>query len=134
MSSPIKLDLLQLQSFMLTLDCSGRVPLSVPRPMAASATFCVYGSSRRIRSLSRQLVSIYIFEKSAPLIIVAQTSFCGFSPWYAQPSCSRFQTILRIRCSNAFPGPGGPLCPWWLCTGEDALESRDRVVFGRSLW
>lgn len=117
---------------MATSFSCNRLPLSVPNPTAASADFWVYGSSRKRRILWFPKVSVS-FNTHATISPSGQTFACDSCSWYGQPDCIHFRTISRTPRNNTSLGPGGPLHPWWLCTGQDVWESRDPRGPGRNL-
>lgn len=105
---------------MLAVVCSVRRPLSVPKPTAASATFCVYGSSRIRRTLSHHSGQYLTLDKEVAKAqwSTSMRAFCsrtfsyGFSLWYEQPSYVRFQTISHIRRNSSAQRPEDLLGPW----------------------
>lgn len=130
------------------------VPLSVPNPTAASASFCECGSSRSNRILSQNSASIpphtvrlcrfpnqpkhpqgaVAQHSSNSRVIVVLTSAYDSSRVYARPNCTRSQTTSRTRRSSAGLALAGPRCPLSLCTARDAATSRCLRGLGRSPW
>ena len=101
-------------------------PLSVARPIAASASFCVYGSWRKARSLL--LSARGLAGKRCCMISKSGngTFFCDSSPSYAALSLCPRRSTLHIRRSKIAPSLADPQLPLLICTVLDVWWIEDQ--------